>query len=62
MVKDAGGSRTHLELLCRQPPCRLAPASEQCLLAEIGEQIHSSLKVVVAIDPIKRSRSSGNNA
>ena len=25
--KDAGGSRTHLKLLCRQPPCRLAPAS-----------------------------------
>ena len=26
-VRDAGGSRTHLKLLCRQPPGRLAPAS-----------------------------------
>ena len=25
--RDAGGSRTHLRLLCRQPPGRLAPAS-----------------------------------
>ena len=24
--RSAGGSRTHLKLLCRQPPCRLAPA------------------------------------
>ena len=24
--RGAGGSRTHLKLLCRQPPCRLAPA------------------------------------
>ena len=29
-VKDAGGSRTHFRLLCRQPPCRLAPASVKC--------------------------------
>ena len=29
--RGAGGSRTHLKLLCRQPPCRLAPApSYQC--------------------------------
>src|SRR3989338_5031842 len=27
LVRDAGGSRTHFKLLCRQPPCRLAPAS-----------------------------------
>ena len=26
-LRDAGGSRTHFKLLCRQPPCRLAPAS-----------------------------------
>ncbi len=25
-IRSAGGSRTHLKLLCRQPPCRLAPA------------------------------------
>ena len=25
-IRDAGGSRTHLKLLCRQPPYRLAPA------------------------------------
>jgi hypothetical protein len=25
--RDAGGSRTHFKLLCRQLPCRLAPAS-----------------------------------
>ena len=25
-IKDAGGSRTHLKLLCRLLPCRLAPA------------------------------------
>ena len=24
--RGAGGSRTHFKLLCRQPPCRLAPA------------------------------------
>ena len=29
-VRDAGGSRTHSKLLCRQPPYRLAPASCQC--------------------------------
>lgn len=28
LSKDAGGSRTHFELLCRQPPRRLAPASK----------------------------------
>jgi hypothetical protein len=27
LKRDAGGSRTHFKLLCRQPPCRLAPAS-----------------------------------
>ncbi len=27
IVRDAGGSRTHLRLLCRQPPDRPAPAS-----------------------------------
>lgn len=27
LLQDAGGSRTHFGLLCRQPPCRLAPAS-----------------------------------
>ena len=25
-IRDAGGSRTHSKLLCRQPPYRLAPA------------------------------------
>ena len=25
-IRGAGGSRTHSKLLCRQPPCRLAPA------------------------------------
>ena len=29
-VRDAGGNRTHFELLCRQPPGHLAPASSQC--------------------------------
>lgn len=28
LCKDAGGSRTHFRLLCRQPPRRLAPASD----------------------------------
>lgn len=28
-MRDAGGSRTHFKLLCRQPPRRLAPASTQ---------------------------------
>ena len=27
LVRDAGGSRTHLMRFCRPPPCRLAPAS-----------------------------------
>ena len=29
--RNAGGSRTHLKPLCRRPPCRLAPASRECL-------------------------------
>ena len=29
-IRDAGGSRTHFKLLCRQPPGRLAPASSKC--------------------------------
>jgi len=44
MVKDAGGSRTHLELLCRQPPCRLAPASHKAARRDRrAAPIHSSL-------------------
>ncbi len=31
--RGAGGSRTHLKLLCRQPPCRLAPAPHFSVLA-----------------------------
>jgi hypothetical protein len=35
--EDAGGSRTHFKLLCRQLPDRLAPASDEVRSWEWGE-------------------------
>ena len=39
--KDAGGSRTRLELLCRQSPCRLASASQTGQSGEATDQRRS---------------------
>ena len=61
-LKDAGGSRTHFELLCRQSPCRLASASERRPPDWRTTRVVQSLKVVVTVDPIKSGLTSGSTA
>ena len=52
----AGGSRTHLKLLCRQPPCRLAPAP-RCQCPRQESNLGHRREAVVATFAGSRARS-----
>ena len=60
MVKDAGGSRTHLNCFAGSRRAVWLQRRIKSPAAAASDSIHSSLKVVVAIDAIKSGPTSGS--
>ena len=54
--RGAGGSRTHFKLLCRQPPCRLAPAPG-CQCPRQESNLVFDLRMVACKSPTLRGHS-----